>query len=112
MEEVAKLRGEKGPDVLRLEALRSGHAYNYEIRVYRQDTLTIGASFNNAGEPVTARNDIQIWVPYDLISSDRPPAAKTIEQGQGFLEMRCTWLGSGKRGSLRRGRHPSIALAI
>ena len=89
MEVVARLRGEKGPDVLRLEALRSGHAFNYEIRVYRQDTLTIGASFNNAGEPVIPRNDIQIWVPYDLISSDRPTAAKAIEQALGFLEMRC-----------------------
>ena len=89
MEVLARLRGEKGPDVLRLEALRSGHGFRYEIRVYRQDTLTIGASFKNAGEPVNARNDIQIWVPYDLISSDRPTAAKAIEQALGFLDMRC-----------------------
>ena len=89
MEVVARLRGEKGPDVLRLEALRSGHGFRYEIRVYRQDTLTIGASFNNAGEQVSSRNEIQIWVPYDLISSDRLTATKAIEQALGFLEMRC-----------------------
>ena len=63
-------------------------------RKIRRRALIRGASpylssFKNTGEPVSAWNDIQAWVPYDLISSDRPTPAKAMEQALGFLEMRC-----------------------
>jgi len=90
VEVVAHLRGEEGPVVLRLEALRSpdqtGCQPRYEVAVYRRTTVSVRSRPTSGKAP---KEDVRVWSACDLISSDRPTAEWALEQVLGFLEGRC-----------------------
>jgi hypothetical protein len=89
IEVYGRLRGDDETRLFRLQALRSINEGNFQVAIHRQVEVPLASLCPAGGRESTARRDIHLWEPYDVIWSGMPTVEKALDQVPGFLEMRC-----------------------